>query len=71
MMQFMMSMPELIYSVYCICKLKLKCVSSAGDMIIHRFHQNTLGAAFYRGADGCLLVFDVTNDKSVEQLCQW
>mmetsp|Transcript_11410 Transcript_11410/g.21164 ORF Transcript_11410/g.21164 Transcript_11410/m.21164 type:complete len:278 (-) Transcript_11410:318-1151(-) len=36
-----------------------------------RFHQNTLGGAFYRGADGCLLVFDVTNDKSVEQLCQW
>lgn len=36
-----------------------------------RFHQNTLGSSFYRGADGCLLVFDVTNEKSIDQLCQW
>jgi Ras-related protein Rab-7A len=36
-----------------------------------RFHQGTIGAPFYRGANGCLLVYDVTNEKSMEQLSQW
>lgn len=36
-----------------------------------RFHQGTIGAPFYRGANGCLLVYDVTNEKSIEQLSQW
>jgi len=29
---------------------------------------NTLGAAFYRGADGCILVYDITDKKSFESL---
>ena len=36
-----------------------------------RFHQGTLGSSFYRGAHGALLVYDVNNEKSIEQLAQW
>mmetsp|Transcript_104706 Transcript_104706/g.301984 ORF Transcript_104706/g.301984 Transcript_104706/m.301984 type:complete len:136 (-) Transcript_104706:420-827(-) len=36
-----------------------------------RFHHGTLGSAFYRGADGAVLVYDVTNAKSFEQVEQW
>jgi Ras-related protein Rab-7A len=36
-----------------------------------RFHQGTLGNAFYRGANGCFLVYDVSNGNSIEQLSQW
>lgn len=31
----------------------------------------SLGVAFYRGADCCVLVYDVTNQKSFESLQQW
>jgi small GTP-binding protein len=31
----------------------------------------SLGVAFYRGADACVLVFDITNARSFEQLCSW
>lgn len=31
----------------------------------------TLGASFYRGADACMMVFDVTNSKSFENLKNW
>ena len=31
----------------------------------------SLGTAFYRGADGCILVFDVTNPKSFENIDFW
>ena len=31
----------------------------------------SLGVAFYRGADSCVLVFDITNIKSFEALGQW
>eukprot|EP01122_Echinamoeba_exundans_P009275 TRINITY_DN3234_c0_g1_i1.p1 TRINITY_DN3234_c0_g1~~TRINITY_DN3234_c0_g1_i1.p1 ORF type:complete len:222 (+),score=38.82 TRINITY_DN3234_c0_g1_i1:100-765(+) len=30
-----------------------------------------LGNAFFRGADGCVLVFDIQNDKSFEALQSW
>ena len=30
-----------------------------------------MGVAFYRGADACILVFDVTNPKSLESLNSW
>lgn len=36
-----------------------------------RFHQGTIGSPFYRGAHGALLVYDVNNDKSIEQLALW
>lgn len=36
-----------------------------------RFHQGTLGASFYRGSHGALLVYDVNNEKSIEQIAQW
>jgi Ras-related protein Rab-7A len=38
---------------------------------MERFHQGTIGTPFYRGAHGCLLVYDVTNEKSIEQLALW
>lgn len=31
----------------------------------------SLGVAFYRGADACILVYDITNPKSFEQLSEW
>ncbi len=31
----------------------------------------SLGTAFYRGADCCALVYDVTNNASFEHLSQW
>lgn len=31
----------------------------------------SLGVAFYRGADGCILVYDVTNPASFEHLEKW
>lgn len=31
----------------------------------------SLGVAFYRGADCCVLVFDVNNPKSFENLESW
>lgn len=32
---------------------------------------NALSASFYRGADCCVLVYDVTNKKSFEDLDSW
>lgn len=34
-----------------------------------RFH--SLGVAFYRGTDGCMIVYDLTNTKSFENLDWW
>jgi len=31
----------------------------------------SLGVAFYRGADACILVYDITNERSFEQLQSW
>lgn len=36
-----------------------------------RFHQGSLGNSFYRGAHGALLVYDVNNANSIEQIAQW
>jgi len=36
-----------------------------------RFHQGTIGQSFYRGSNGCVLVYDVTNESSLEQLLSW
>ena len=32
---------------------------------------DSLGLAYYRGSDGCILVYDVTNPKSLENLKNW
>ena len=31
----------------------------------------SLGVAFYRGADACVLVYDITNEKSFRQVSSW
>ena len=31
----------------------------------------SLGVAFYRGAEACILVYDITNQKSFENLAIW
>ena len=36
-----------------------------------RFHHGTLGAAFYRGSDAAILVYDVTRPKTFEQVERW
>jgi Ras-related protein Rab-7A len=36
-----------------------------------RFHQGGIGAAFFRGAHGALLVYDVNDERSIEQIPQW
>lgn len=51
----------------CTCKIFYD-VDTAGQ---ERFNQSTLGASFYRGAHGALIVYDVTNEKSFEQVSQW
>lgn len=30
-----------------------------------------MGVAFYRGADACVLVYDITNEKSFDQINSW
>jgi Ras-related protein Rab-7A len=36
-----------------------------------RFHQGTIGQSFYRGSNGCVLVYDIINEASLEQLILW
>lgn len=36
-----------------------------------RFHQGSIGSQFFRGAHGALLVYDVNDEKSIEQISQW
>jgi len=31
----------------------------------------SLGHAFYRGADACILVYDITNEQSYKSIAQW
>ena len=31
----------------------------------------SLGVAFYRGSEACILVYDITNQKSFENLTLW
>lgn len=50
-----------LYSYFC-----LKIWDTAGQ---ERFQ--SLGVAFYRGADCCVLVYDVTTSKSFESLESW
>jgi Ras-related protein Rab-7A len=47
-------------------KVTLQIWDTAGQ---ERFQ--SLGAAFYRGADCCVLVYDITNKKSFESLESW
>lgn len=46
--------------------LRLQIWDTAGQ---ERFQ--SLGSAFYRGADCCVLVFDVNNAKSFDDLDNW
>lgn len=34
-------------------------------------HPSRYGRSYYRGTDGCLLVFDITDRKSFEALPRW
>ena len=36
-----------------------------------RFHSGSLGNAFYRGSDAAILVYDVTNPKTFQQVEKW
>lgn len=36
-----------------------------------RFHQGSIGSPFFRGAHGALLVYDVNDERSMEQISQW
>ena len=38
---------------------------------LERFHLSALGASFYRGADGCVLVYDAKNRNSFDSLIHW
>jgi Ras-related protein Rab-7A len=50
------------------CIVNLQIWDTAGQ---ERFHQGSLGSSFYRGAHGALLVYDVNNAKSIEQISMW
>ena len=47
-------------------KCNLQIWDTAGN---ERFH--SLGIAFYRGTDACVLVFDLTNSKSFDNIQSW
>ena len=47
-------------------KASLQIWDTAGN---ERFH--SLGTAFYRGADACIIVFDLTNPKTFDNLETW
>ena len=51
------------------CKITCYCVKDTAGQ--ERFQSGSIGAPFYRGSNGCLLVYDVTNEASIEQLVQW
>lgn len=36
-----------------------------------RFHHGSVSSSFFRGAHGALLVYDVNNEKSIDQIAQW
>lgn len=36
-----------------------------------RFHQGNIGSQFFRGAHGALLVYDVNDERSIEQISLW
>lgn len=38
---------------------------------LERFHQGSLGNGFYRGASGCVLVYDVNDVHSLENISMW
>jgi GTPase SAR1 family protein len=38
---------------------------------LERFHHGQLGNAFYRGANGALIVYDCMNEASAEHVTQW
>jgi len=37
---------------------------------MERFSAGSVGGAFYRGSDGCLIVYDVTDSASFEQVLE-
>ena len=41
------------------------------DLHQERFNHGTLGQHFYRGSNGCLLVYDVTDRSSMSQVVDW
>jgi Ras-related protein Rab-7A len=40
-------------------------------LVFQYFSAGTLGHSFYKEANGCMLVYDVTNEASLEQLISW
>ena len=57
---------SIIFEVKDGTKIKAQIWDTAGQ---ERFQ--SLGVAFFRGADACILVYDMTNPKSFESLDKW
>lgn len=62
----MLVLPGCFTKAFCICSLILQIWDTAGQ---ERFQ--SLGVAFYRGADCCVLVYDVNSMKSFDNLNNW
>ena len=58
-------LPLIVY-LYLIINISMQIWDTAGQ---ERFQ--SLGPAFYRGADACILVYDITQPKSFENLDLW
>ena len=46
-------------------------VTGQASLLIGQERFQSLGVAFYRGADACILVYDITQPKSFENLDSW
>ena len=61
-----LSLPNLVINIRGLGANEIKLWDTAGQ---ERFQ--SLGVAFYRGADCCVLVYDVNNSKSFDTLDSW
>lgn len=57
---------RLLFPWYNFSKLRCVCRDTAGQ---ERFH--TITTSYYRGAMGIMLVYDITNEKTFENIVKW
>ena len=61
------------HAVHCLSRLHSSCIVSGAQIwdTAGQERFQSLGVAFYRGADCCVLVYDVNTQKTFENLDNW